>query len=406
MRIISDLHIHSRFSRATSHAIDIAALEKWARVKGLNLLGTGDFLHPGWLAELRSSLVEDGSGFLYSENGFMFVLSNEISLVYAQNKKIRKIHFVILAPDFATVDQIADCMQKYGDLESDGRPTFNLTAIEFIDMLRGISHDIEIIPAHVWTPWFGLFGSKSGFDTIEEAFGDNAKYIHALETGLSSDPLMNWTISALDKYNLVSFSDAHSFWPWRLGREATIFDIKPDYKHLISAIRTGEGLEGTVEVDPAYGKYHFDGHRNCGVCLEPKLDRTLCPVCGKPLTIGVLHRVLQLADRPLGFIPKGKPTFKKAVPLAELIAHIFKSNLNSQRVLSFYRKMIDELGSEFEILFSIDMTAIKKFNNKLAELIEKLRENKLYVQPGYDGVYGVLTDHVKEICPQSTLDDF
>ena len=294
MKLFADLQIHSRFSRATSTALTLPNIEKWARIKGINLIGTGDFTHPKWLAELKEYLEEDGSGILTSKTGFKFVLQGEISNIYTQDGKGRRVHTLLLAKDFDTVRQINEKLLKKGRLDYDGRPIFGFTCIELVEMMRDISDDIEIIPAHAWTPWFGIFGSNGGFDSVEACFKDQAKHIHALETGLSSDPPMNWRLSKLDRFSLLSFSDLHSFWPWRIGREATIFDIKLIYDNLIKAIRTKEGLVETIEVDPNYGKYHFTGHRNCRVCLDPKESRKLkhiCPKCGKSLTVGVLERV-------------------------------------------------------------------------------------------------------------------
>ena len=247
MKLIADLQIHSRFSRATSKSITLPNLEKFARIKGVNLLGTGDFTHPKWLAELKSELKEDGSGILTSKSGFKFTLQGEISLIYTQDGKGRRIHHLLHAKDFETVEQINEALLKKGRLDYDGRPIFGFSSIELVEMMKSVSDDIEIIPAHAWTPWYGIFGSMSGFDSVEECFKDQAKHIHAIETGLSSDPAMNWRISKLDKYTLLSSSDAHSFWPWRLGRECNIFDIDLSYDDLIKAIRTKRGLTETIE---------------------------------------------------------------------------------------------------------------------------------------------------------------
>ncbi|MCX8194306.1 MAG: endonuclease Q family protein, partial [Candidatus Pacearchaeota archaeon] len=296
MQIISDLHIHSRFSRATSNDLTIANLEKWAKIKGLSLLGTGDFSHPEWLKELKQELNEDSHGILRTKEDFPFILSNEVSLMYTQDNKARRVHLVILAPSFEIVDKINRYLGSKGRLDYDGRPIFNISCEEFAKAMFEISSDIEIIPAHAWTPWFGIFGSVTGFDSIEEAFKDKATLIHAFETGMSSDPEMNWRLSRLDKYSIVSFSDAHSYWPWRLGREATVFDLpRLTYKNVIEAIRDNK-IAFTIETSPAYGKYHYDGHRFCQFSCSPKECEEkydgLCPVCHKPLTIGVLHSCL------------------------------------------------------------------------------------------------------------------
>ncbi|MFH1323617.1 MAG: endonuclease Q family protein, partial [Nanoarchaeota archaeon] len=340
MKIIADLHIHSRFSRATSKDLTIENLEKYANIKGINLIGTGDFTHPKWIEDLKSNLKEDGTGILKTKNNFPFILQTEISSIYTEYGKGRKVHNVILAPSFEVVDQITEFLLKKGRVDYDGRPIFKLPCDELVESMMKISKDIEVIPAHVWTPYFGLFGSMSGFDSVEEAFKDQAKNIHALETGLSSDPLMNWRLSQLDRFSLVSSSDLHSFWPWRIGREATLFDLKNiTYQDIINALRTKQGLEGTIEVDPGYGKYHFDGHRNCKVCLAPKNSikiKNICPKCGKPLTIGVLHRVEQLADREEGFKPEGAKNFYSLIPISELISTQIKSPVASKKTWEIY----------------------------------------------------------------------
>ncbi|OGX06543.1 MAG: DNA helicase UvrD, partial [Omnitrophica WOR_2 bacterium GWA2_47_8] len=328
MNIISDLQVHSRFSRATSKDITLKNLEKYARIKGINLLGTGDFTHPQWLKELKSELSEDGSGILTSKTGFKFLLQGEISNIYTQGGKGRRIHNLLLAKSFDVVDQINAALLKKGRLDYDGRPMFGFSCVELVEMMKSIDKSIEVIPAHIWTPWFGLLGSKSGFDSVEECFLDQAKHIHAIETGLSSDPAMNWRVSSLDKYTLVSNSDAHSFWPWRLGRECTVFDIDWKYDELIRALHTKKGLVETIEVDPNYGKYHYDGHRACNVVQSPSQTRKnkgICPVCKKEITIGVQFRVDELADRPEGYMPKNPTPFRKLIPLSEIISSVIGS---------------------------------------------------------------------------------
>jgi uncharacterized protein (TIGR00375 family) len=415
MKIFADLHIHSRFSRATSSDLNITNLVKYAKMKGLNLLGTGDFTHPSWLKELKEELKENESGILKTNDGFSFVLSSEIANVYEQNKEIKRIHNILLAPDFETVEQINEMLKKKGmDIKADGRPVCNIQANEFVEILKEINESIEIIPAHIWTPWFSLFGSKSGFNHIEDCFQDQTKNIHALETGLSSDPAMNWRLSSLDRFALVSFSDAHSFWPWRLGREATIFDLKNfTYSELIKALRTKNGLEGTIEVDPAYGKYHYDGHRECNVLLPPKEAikyANICPVCKKKLTIGVLHRVEELADRPEGFVPKGAKKFYSILPLSEIVAFVLHANVNSAKVWEEYEKLIKAFGCEFKVLLEAKIKEIENITNpKIAEMISKTREKRLFIRPGYDGVYGEIVNKEKKIYytnAQKTLGDF
>ncbi|MBU4283692.1 MAG: endonuclease Q family protein [Nanoarchaeota archaeon] len=393
MRIIADLHIHSKHSRATSKQLNIQNLEKYARIKGLNLLGTGDFTHPIWIKELKSELIEDGTGILKTKTGFNFILQTEISLMYTQDGKGRKIHNVILAKNFDIVEQITEQLKKIGRVDYDGRPIFGIKCPEFVEMMKEIDKDIEIIPAHVWTPWFSLFGSNSGFDSVEQCFKDQTKHIHALETGLSSDPAMNWRLSMLDKYTLVSNSDLHSFWPWRIGRECNIFDLKElSYDLLLNAIRTKQGLVETIEVDPSYGKYHFDGHRNCNVCMSPNeslKNKDICPVCGRKLTIGVLHRVEELADRPAGFKPKDAVPFKKLIPLSEILSKLLNSGVASQKIWKAYYNLVNESRPEIDILLNLPLDKLKKITNeKIAEAIINIRNGKIKIQPGFDGEYG------------------
>jgi uncharacterized protein (TIGR00375 family) len=396
MRIIADLHIHSKYSRATSDKMNMRELERYARIKGLNLLGTGDFTHPIWLKELKENLIED-NGIYKTQSGFKYVLSVEVSNIYVQDKAQRKIHNVLWAPSFEIVDQINEFLGKHGDLKADGRPIFQgMNCIELVEGLMSISKQIMITPAHVWTPWYGLFGSKSGFDSVEECFKDQTKHIYALETGLSSDPPMNWRVSSLDRYCLVSNSDCHSPWPWRIGREANVFDLeKITYKEITEAIKNKDNKKFlfTIEVDPAYGKYHFDGHRKCKISMSPKdaiKHNNLCPKCKKPLTIGVEHRVEELADRPEGFNPENPIDFKRILPLTEIIANLLGiSDLYSKKVWEMYNKLIKAFENEFNILLNVskeDLTKVTK--ERIAEAVIKNREGEIEVEPGYDGEYG------------------
>jgi len=391
MKIIGDFHIHGPYAMACSKNTTIEKLEQNAKIKGLNILGTGDCLHPKWFQSITSQLAEDENGILWTKNKFPFIWQTEISLMYTHNGKGRRIHHVILLPNKEIVEQVRDTLLKRGRLDYDGRPIFGINSIEFVDMLRSISNNIEIIPAHAWTSWMSIFGSKSGFNSVEECFEDRAKYIHAIETGMSSDPPMNRRISKLDKYNLVSFSDPHSYHPWRLGREATMFNVKNiNYKSIINAIRTGDGLAGTIEVNPSYGKYHVDGHRACGVVLEPEQTKKLngiCPVCKNPLTIGVAYRVEELADREK---PKNVPYFKEVIPLTELIASLYDiKQLSSKKVWEIYNTLIKNFNNEYNILLNVSFEDLKKVvDEKLANLIILNRDNKLDIKPGYDGVYG------------------
>ena len=395
MKIFADLQIHSRFSRATSPSITLANLEKYARLKGINLLGTGDFTHPKWLAELKSELKEDGSGILTSGSGFKFIFQGEISNIYTQGGKVRKIHTLLLAKDFDMVEQINQSLLKKGRLDYDGRPIFGFSCIELVEMMRDISNDIEIIPAHSWTPWFGIFGSMSGFDSVEECFKDQAKHIHAIETGLSSDPAMNWRVSSLDKYTLVSSSDAHSFWPWRLGRECNVFEFKDffSYSDALGAIRDRKNFSETIEFWPDEGKYHYTGHRACNVVLSPKDSlklKGICPVCGRKLTIGVAERVEALADRPEGFVPENAVPFRNLIPLSEVISGTIGEKVESKKVWEEYSRLVNKFGNEFEVVLSADEKELKKITQeKIADNIIKNRNQKIPFKPGYDGVYGV-----------------
>lgn len=394
MRLYADFHIHGRFSRGTSKNLTVSTLEKYARIKGVNLLGTGDFTHPEWLKELKKELAEDGAGILKTKSGFPFLLQTELSFIYSQDGRGRRVHNIVLAPSFEVVEQINEALLKHGRLDYDGRPIFGISCIQFMEEMLEISKDIEIVPAHIFTPWFSLFGSKSGFDTVKDCFGEYTKHIHALETGLSSDPAMNWRLSQLDKYTLVSNSDAHSFWPWRLGRECNLIDLKSlAYKSFLEAIREKKGFVETIEVDPNYGKYHLDGHRACDVCFKPedsKKNNNMCPKCGKELTIGVLHRVEELADRPEGFKPKNAIPFRKIIPLHEIISGIKGSAMASKSVWAQYNSLIKEFGSEMNILLDVDEKSIRKVvSEKLADAILKNRAEEIKIVPGYDGVYGV-----------------
>jgi len=392
MRYIADLHVHSRFARATSHDLNVPNLEKWARVKGLNIMGTGDFTHPTWIKELKQELHEE-EGILKTKTGFPFVLQGEVSLMYSQGGKGRRVHLVLLAPSFEVVDRVNDYFLSKGRLDYDGRPIFGVSCVDVVENLKKISDEIEVIPAHAWTPWFGVFGSATGFDSMEEAFLDQVKHIHAFETGMSSDPAMNWRLSKLDKYSILSFSDLHSYWPWRIGRESTIFDFSElNYQNLIKAIRTKDGLKGTIEVEPGYGKYHFDGHRFCKFSCSPeesKKRNDICPICGKKITIGVMNRVEKLADRKEGYKPENALPFYTLLPLHELISLILGNAMSSKKVWVEYDNLINKFGNEFEILMNTPMEDLRKVcDEKLASLILRNRQGKVKVEPGFDGEYG------------------
>jgi uncharacterized protein (TIGR00375 family) len=391
MKVIADLHIHSRFSRGCSKDLTLANLEKWARVKGVGLLGTGDFTHPQWIQEIRHSLKDDGTGILRTESGFPFVLQTELSLIYSQGGKGRRVHNVVLAPSLKAVQEITNELLKRGRIDYDGRPIFKIPCPEFVSMLRAIDERIEVIPAHIWTPHFAMLGSVSGFDSLKECFGEQAVHIHAIETGLSSDPPMNWRIPELDRISILSFSDLHSYWPWRIGREATVFDIEMTYDSLLAAIRTGKGIVETIEVDPNYGKYHFDGHRNCNVIMSPeesKKIKWICPVCRSKMTVGVMTRVEELSLRPEGhMLPK--PGFKYILPLHDVLAlHMDKAE-TSKQVWAEYYKILKAGNDEYDVLLNVtEKKLLEHTSSDIVKLIIKNRQGRIRVTPGYDGVYG------------------
>lgn len=404
MPLFTDLHIHSKYARACSKDLDLAHLEKYARIKGVDVLGTGDILHPKWQAEVKAALTDDGTssdsggaGIYRSTSGFPFILQTELSFMYSQGGKGKRVHLVVLFKNLDIVEQATEEMLKHGRLDYDGRPVFGMPCVEFVERMMQIDKDIEIIPAHIWTPWFSLFGSNSGFDSIKDCFQDKLHHIHAVETGLSSDPPMNWRLSQLDKFQIVSFSDSHSFWPWRMGREATMMDIAPDklsYNAVLRALRTGEGLAGTLEVDPNYGKYHLDGHRACGVCFTPSesaLHRNICPSCKSPLTIGVLNRVEKLADRPIGFRRSNALPYHSMLPLSELISASLGKGVASRAVGEQYSKITAPFGSELRTLLEPSQEELEQVASPtIASLILKNRAGALAVKGGYDGVYGKL----------------
>jgi len=391
MRFVADFHIHSKYSRATSSDMNLENLSSWAKLKGIKLLGTGDFTHPLWFAELKDNLKEDNYG-IYDYNGVKFILTTEISHIYNQDNKVRRIHLLIFSPSLEISYKINRTLEKFGNLNSDGRPTFGLNIKELLPLLWEISEEIYVIPAHIWTPWYSLFGSQSGFDSLEEAFGEYSKKIFAGETGLSSDPPMNWRLSSLDRICLISNSDAHS--PNRLGREANVFDCEINYKEIFNAIKNQDKKKFlfTIEFFPEEGKYHFDGHRNCNIVLSPKESKKLnniCPVCNKPLTIGVAHRVEDLADRSEDYIPKDKIPFKNLVPLEEIIAQALNKDVSSPFVQKEYLRIVSTLDNEINILMEVPLEDIKNVAGfKISEGVRLMREGKIKVEPGYDGVYG------------------
>ncbi len=392
MRLIADLHIHSRFSRGTSPRIDLPSLAHWAKIKGIGLLASGDFTHPEWLKELKKSLKPDGGGLFFYKN-VRFMLTTEISAIWSQEGKVRKVHMLVLASSFKVVDRINHDLSLIGNLASDGRPILGMSAKQLAEIIWNAEEQAELIPAHIWTPWFSVFGSKSGFDSIKACFGKYSPRIFAAETGLSSDPPMNWRLSELDRLTLISNSDAHSL--NKLGREATVFDLDDvSYSAIIDSMKTRdpEHFLGTIEFYPQEGKYHYDGHRKCGVVLSPRQSMELgniCPVCGKPLTIGVMHRVVDLADRQDTNLVKDRPSYRHLVPLEEIISQGLGVGVKSKTVTREYSRIIKQFGSEFSILMDLPLSDMKdKVNPRIVQGISHVRSGKVVIAPGYDGVYG------------------
>lgn len=391
MKFFADLHIHSKYSRATSSQMDLEGISEMAKLKGIKLMGTGDFTHPIWFATLKENISTIGNG-LFMFNNIYFILTCEVSNIYVKNGKLRKIHNIIITPSLDSAEKVADFLSRYGKTESDGRPILSLDSDRMFERIMEIDERNYLIAAHVWTPWFSLFGSKSGFDSIEECFGEHSQKILALETGLSSDPEMNWMWSKIDNFTLVSNSDAHS--PANIGREANCFDCEMDYDTITHVIKEGDTDKFlfTIEFFPEEGKYHFDGHRRCDISMHPneaKSKENICPRCGRPLTIGVLHRVMELSDRDFGYKPGGKIPFKKVVPLMEIIALAVEHGKGTKTVERKYRELISRLGTEFEILLDVEYEDIKKVTDRsIADGILKVRKGEVEVKAGYDGVFG------------------
>ena len=402
MLFYADLHIHSKYSRATSKSCNLEEMVLWAEKKGLGLISTGDFTHPAWFSEIKEKLLPLGDGtFKLKEckSPVRFILSVEISTIYKQWDKTRKVHHVIFAPDLECAENFRQKLGAIGNIVSDGRPILGLNSRDLLETALEAGEGMELSPAHIWTPWFSVLGSKSGFNCIEDCYGDLAGHIFAVETGLSSDPEMNWKVSKLDKYRLVSNSDAHS--PSKLAREATVFDTNMNYYGIMNALKTGCGYAGTVEFFPEEGKYHEDGHRKCNVCITPEESKKLnniCPVCGKPLTIGVNNRVSELADRPLDniIVPETAGKVFSLVPLPEILSEIMQVGTSSKSLNLEYEKLLHKFGSEFSILREIPADEISKDSPLLAEGISRLREGKVIKQPGFDGEYGVIRLFEKE----------
>lgn len=413
MQYIADLHIHSRFSRATSKNMTLEAIERFAQLKGVTLIGTGDFTHPLWFKEIKEKLVpaEEGLFKLKSPSSeyipasckrdVRFLLSAEISNIYSKNGRTRKIHNLILVPAIEDAVKINARLGRIGNLSADGRPILGLDSKVLLEIVLGITKEAVFIPAHAWTPHFSIFGSISGFNSISECFEELSSHIKAIETGLSSDPMMNWRVKDLDKITLVSNSDAHS--PEKIGREANIFEGKLSYGCIRNAIRERKGFKGTIEFFPEEGKYHFDGHRLCKVCLSPSETRKLksvCPQCGKKLTIGVMYRVEELAEREGGFKPADALPFHSLVPLMEIMAQVRGVGAGSKAISKEYYSLLENLGSELSVLMDAPIEDIERSGSPLiAEGIRRMRERKIRLSPGYDGEYGkieVLSEKEKD----------
>ena len=390
---------------ATSKLCDPVNLHRWAGLKGITLVGTGDFTHGGWRRELRENLVEAEPGFyrlrkehqpeIPDQPDARFMISGEISSIYKKNGRTRKVHNLILLPSLEAADALSAKLESLGmNLHSDGRPILGLDSYRLFQMTLDVCPEAIFIPAHIWTPHFSVFGSNSGFDLIEECYEDLTPCISALETGLSSDPAMNWQWSALDRFRLISNSDAHN--PQNLGREATVFEAELSYQGLRKALQgdATDRLAGTVEFFPEEGKYHYDGHRNCGISFTPEQTAQhngLCPVCGKKVTVGVFNRITALADRPLGFQPEGAQPFQRLIPLKEIIGDVYNVGVNTRKVDTVYWALLREFGPELVILRDTDIERLTQFDSAIGMAISRLRNGQVSIIPGYDGQYGVIS---------------
>jgi uncharacterized protein (TIGR00375 family) len=398
------------------------SIHKWAQLKGITVVGTGDFTHPTWFQEIKEKLDENNNNLFILKDNYRynnipqpcrsevyFMLTAEISCIYKKNERLRKIHNLVFVPDLTAAAKLNTILSKIGNISSDGRPILGLDAKELFKIVLDTSDTSMLIPAHAWTPHFSVFGASSGFDSLDECFEELTPNIHAIETGLSSDPLMNWRLSALDPITLISNSDAHS--PVKLGREANIFDCELSYKALTDAIKTREGFKGTIEFFPEEGKYHYDGHRACGISLPPKdtiKHNYRCPICGKKITVGVMHRVEKLADREIGFRPLYAPSFHSLIPLHEIVSEALKVGVQSKAVETMYFQLMNRLGNEFAILIEAPLDEIERASTPLIrEAISRMRSGNIHIAPGYDGEYGKIKifEEVdrKEIKGQETL---
>ena len=396
MRVIADLHTHSRFARACSSRITPSSMEETALVKGINLVSTGDFTHPEWLNEVKAKLEGDGTGLFRlkgSSKGVRFILGTEICTVFTLAGRARKIHTCVLLPSTESAEAVNDRLSKHGSLASDGRPILSMKAAELLDIVFSSEKNAFVFPAHAWTPYFGVFGSMSGFDSMKEAYEDQERNIHALEMGLSSDPPMNWRVSALDRYTLLSNSDMHSL--EKMGREANVFEVdegKFTYNEIVRAMKEKDGgaLKSNLKFYPEEGKYHYDGHRECGFSVNPETSQIMiCPVCGRKLVTGVLHRVNDLADRQLGYKRQNAVPFVKLVPLREVIANATRKTVYSAAVENMYKELTTNLGTEFDVLMRANEEDIaKRSTEEVGKAIMNMRSGSITIKPGYAGVFG------------------
>ncbi len=404
MRFITDLHVHSKYARATSPRNEPDGLAEGAKIKGIDIIATGDYTHPAYFNEIKGKLKgkDQETPGLFKHNGIHFLLSTELAVTFELDGKNHRMHHIVLAPSFEVVAQINERMAKYGNLQEDGRPMLKISSEALAEELFGISQDIMIIPAHAWTPWFSIFGSKGGLDSIEEAFGRYTDRIHAIETGLSSDPAMNWMLSKLDKYTLVSNSDAHSL--EKLGREANVLELDPaklSYKTLTETIKTRNGFLKTYEFYPEEGKYHYDGHRDCKVVMAPwetKDHNGICPVCRRKLTVGVMNRVFQLSDRNFGFKPPGVVPFQHIVPLMTIISKAMKKSETSRFVIEEYGRIVRYFGTEFSVFEATSEKIRLATSPEIANAIIRSIEGRIRWRPGYDGEFGdlILDEEVQD----------
>ncbi len=413
MRLIADLHIHSKYSRATSPMMNLRGLSEWARIKGIDIVSTGDFTHPAHFAAIEEELepAEDGLFILRGSSdkagsrAVRFMLTTEVSNIFTQDGRVRKTHNLIFVPSIEAAGRLNAKLASLGNIRSDGRPIFGFSAKDLLKLVLDTSSEAMLVPAHAWTPWFSIFGSRSGFDSIEECFGGLSSHIRAIETGLSSNPAMNWRLSALDDITLISNSDAHS--PSKLGREANVFECEPSYANILEIIKAKdrERFLFTIEFYPEEGKYHADGHRACGVVMNPEETIKaggLCPVCGKKLTVGVLSRVEELADRPMGFVPDNAIPARHIVPLVEILSEAMGFGSASKRVQHEYRRITTEGGSEFNILLDMSEADLKALTGERVALgVMKVRRGELDLSPGFDGEFGKINilGKSKEIRP-------